>query len=146
MTPKRRRTNRGERRQYHHRVNRFTTQSTSADRFAITDAALAKKPTVEDIEDVVRATSASSTVPPANIHDDPPEDLDEGDPGQVVQVIKSVLEQQVSNELRTDHFIGRCVRKAKAAHPTVNVEQYITSLCVRAEEMKVESLKSVASR
>ncbi len=145
MTPKRRRTNPGEKRNYHHRANRFTTQTPATATFTVTEAARAKKPTEENIEDIVRATGASSTVPPLNIHDGPPECLDEGE-GRVVEVIKTALEQQVSEELHTDHFIGRCVRKGKEANPAVSVEEYVTSLCERAEDMKVERQKYVASR
>lgn len=101
------------------------------------------KPTEENIDNILLATS--STTPAVNIHDDPPECLNEGE-GKVVDTIQAALDQAVQNELLTDHFIGRCVRKGKEATPIVGTEEYITSLCQRVEEIKDDRRKDVASR
>ena len=135
---KRRRVVLGETRNYHPRANRFTTQSQATAMFMVTEAARTKKPMEEN-------NTTSRIVPTINIHDDPPECLNEGE-GKVMETIKASLDRNVSSELLIDHFIGRCVRKGKETTPTVSTEEYVTSLCQRVEDMKDERRKEVASR
>ena len=68
---KRRRVVPGEKRNYHPRANRFTTQSQATTTFTVTEAARTKKPTEENIDRIIRTTT-SRIVPTINIHDDPP--------------------------------------------------------------------------